>query len=95
MNVLPVQNSQKERHFHVNKHDKRHKYDEMLNQDNDNQDGMSSILRTHMERTRNLIYEHDMDAKRGIKDTHKCAGNYNQEYDKIDTQKEIYFGEQD
>ena len=36
MNVLIVQNWQKERHFHENEHDEKHKYDEMLNQDNDN-----------------------------------------------------------
>ena len=69
MNVLAVQNLQKERYFYENEHDERHKYDEMLNQDNNNQDGMSYILRTHMERTRNLIYKHDMDAKKGNRDT--------------------------
>ena len=49
MNVLSIQNSQKERYFHKNEHDGIHKYDEMLNQDNDNQDEMSYILRTHGE----------------------------------------------
>jgi hypothetical protein len=88
-------NSQKERHFHENKHDKRHKYDEILNQDNNNQNGMSYILRTHMEKTGNLIFEHDMDAKKGNKDTQKYIENYNQEYDETYTQKEIYFGEQE
>ena len=34
--VLFVQSSQKERHFHENEHDERHKYDDKLNQDNDN-----------------------------------------------------------
>jgi len=61
--MLPVQTSQKERQFHENEHDGRHKYDEILNQDNDNQDGMSYSLKTHKEKTENLIYEHDMDAK--------------------------------
>ena len=41
MRMLHVQTSQKERYFHENEHDGRHKYDEILNQDNDNQDGMS------------------------------------------------------
>jgi len=36
VNVLYVQNSQNEKHFHENKYGRRHKYDEMLNQDNDN-----------------------------------------------------------
>jgi hypothetical protein len=48
-----------------------------------------------MEKTGNLIFEHDMDAKRGKKDTQKYIENYNQEYDKTDTQMEIYFGEQE
>jgi hypothetical protein len=47
--MLPVQTSQKERQFHENEHDGRHKYDEILNQDNDNQDGMSYNLKTHKE----------------------------------------------
>jgi hypothetical protein len=93
--MLPVQTSQKERQFHENEHDGRHKYDEILNQDNDNQDGMSYSLKTHKEKTRNLICEHDMDAKRGNKDTQKYVGSYNQEGDEIDTQMEIYFGEQE
>jgi hypothetical protein len=67
----------------------------MLNQDNDNQDDMSYILRTHMERTGNLIYEHDIDSKRENKDTQKYIENYNQEYDKTDTQMEIYYEEQE
>jgi hypothetical protein len=67
--MLPVQTSQKERQFHKNELDGRHKYDEILNQNNDNQDGMSYSLKTHKEKTRNLICEHDMDAKRGNKDT--------------------------
>jgi hypothetical protein len=67
----------------------------MLNQDNDNQDDMSYILRTHMERTENLIYEHDIDSKRENKDTQKYIENYNQEYDKTDTQMEIYYEEQE
>ena len=67
--MLHVQTFQKERHFHENQHDGRHKYDEILNQDNDNQDGMSYNLKTHKKKTRNLIYEHDMDAKKGNKDT--------------------------
>ena len=48
-----------------------------------------------MEKTGNLIYEHDMDAKRGSKDTQKYVGSFNQEGDKIDTQMEIYFEEQE
>ena len=95
MRMLPVQTSQKERQFHENEHDGRHKYDEILNQDNDNQDEMSYNLKTHKEKTRNLICEHDMDAKRGNKDTQKYVGSYNQEGDEIDTQTEIYFGEQE
>jgi len=63
VNVLSIQNSQKERCFHENEHDWRHKYDEMLNQDNDNQDEMSYILRTHMEKNGNPICEHGMDEK--------------------------------
>jgi hypothetical protein len=34
--MLPVQTSQKERHFRENEHDRRHKYDQTLSQDNDN-----------------------------------------------------------
>ena len=67
--MLHVQTSQKERYFHENEHDGRHKYDEILNQDDDNQDGMSYSLTAHKEKTGNLIYNHDMDAKRGNKDT--------------------------
>jgi hypothetical protein len=33
--------------------------------------------------------------KKGNKDTQKYAENYNQEYDKTDTQMKIYFGEQE
>ena len=47
--MLPVQTSQKERQFHENEHDGRHKYDEILNQDNDNQEGMSYSLKTQGE----------------------------------------------
>ena len=47
--MLHVQTSQKERYFHENEHDGRHKYDEILNQDNDNQDGMSYSLKTQGE----------------------------------------------
>jgi len=43
----------------------------MLNQDNDNQDEMSYILRTHMKKNENPICEHGMDAKRENKDTQK------------------------
>jgi hypothetical protein len=89
--VLFVQSSQKERYFQ----DGRHKYDEKLNQDNNNQDEMSYILRTHMEKNGNPIYEHGMDAKRENKGTQKYAKNYNQEYDETYTQTEIYFGEQE
>jgi len=46
--VLFVQSSQKERQFYKNEHDGRHKYDEKLNQDIDNQDEMSYNLRTHI-----------------------------------------------
>jgi hypothetical protein len=91
--MLPVQTSQKERHFHENKHDGRHKYDQTLSQDNDNQDGMSYNLKTHKEKTENLIYEHDIDAKRENKDTQKYVGSYNQECVETDTQIEMYFGE--
>ena len=93
MRMLHVQTSQKERHFHENEHDGRHKYDEILNQDNDNQDEMSYSLKTHKEKSRNLIYEHDMDAKRGNKDTQKYVGSYNQECDETDTHTEMYFEE--
>ena len=95
MNVLYVQNSQKERYFHENEHDRRHKYNEMLNQDNDNQDEMSYTLRTHMKRNGNPICDYDMDAKRENKDTQKYAKNYNQKYDETNTQTEIYFEEQE
>jgi hypothetical protein len=40
-----------------------------LNQDSDNQGERNYILRSHMEMNRNLTYEHDMDAKKGNKDT--------------------------
>jgi hypothetical protein len=46
---VSIQNLQKKTHLHENKHDKRHKYVEMLNQDNDNQDERNYILRTHIE----------------------------------------------
>jgi len=93
--MLPVQTSQKERHFHENEHDGSHKYNEILNQDNDNQDRMSYSLKTHKEKTGNLIYEHDMDTKMGNKDTQKYVGSYNQECDETDIQTEMYFGEQE
>ena len=51
----------------------------MLNKDNDSQDEMSYTLRRNMKRNENPICEHDMDAKRGNKDT----------------QTKIYFGEQE
>jgi len=85
VNVLSIQNSQKERYFHENKHDGRHRYDDMLNQENDNQDEISYILRTHMEKNGNPICEHGMNAKRKNKDAQKYAENYNQEYDEIDS----------
>jgi hypothetical protein len=55
---------------------------------------MSYNLKTHKEKTRNLIYEHDMDAKRENKDTKKYVGRYNQECVETVTQTEMYFGEQ-
>jgi len=88
--VLFIQNSQKERHFHENKHDGRHKYDEKLNQDNDNQDEMSYILRTHMVKNINPICEHGMDARKENKDTQKYAENYNQEYDETHSNKDLF-----
>jgi hypothetical protein len=54
---------------------------------------MSYNLKTHKEKTENLIYEHDMDAKRENKDTQKYVGSYNQECVETDTQIEMYFGE--
>ena len=62
--MLFVQSSQKERQFHQNKHDERHKYVENLNQDNGNQDEMSFNLRTHMVKNGNPICEHGMDARK-------------------------------
>ena len=47
-----------------------------------------------MEKTENLIYEHDMEVKMGNKDTQKYVESYNQECDQTGTQKEIYFEEQ-
>jgi hypothetical protein len=93
--VLSVQSSQTEKHFHENEHDGRHKYDEKQNEDNDNQDEMSYILRTHMENNENPICELGMDAKRENKGTQKYAENYNQEYDETNTQTKIYLGEQE
>jgi len=95
MMMLPGQTSQKERQFHENEHDRRHKYDEILNEDNDNQDGMSYSLKKHREKTENVICENDMDTKRENKDTQKYVGSYNQEGDETDTQTEIYFREQE
>jgi hypothetical protein len=40
-----------------------------LNQDSDNQGERNYILRSHMEMNVNLTYEHDMDAKKGNKNT--------------------------
>jgi hypothetical protein len=54
---------------------------------------MSYSLKTHKEKTRNLICEHDMDAKRENKNTQKYVGSYNQKVDETDTQMEIYFGD--
>jgi hypothetical protein len=48
-----------------------------------------------MENNKNLTYEHDIDVKGGNKDTQKYTENYNQEYDETNTQREIYFGEQE
>ena len=93
--LLPVQTFEKERHIHENKHDGRHRHDQTLNQDTDNQDETSYSLKTHKEKTENLIYEHDMDVKMENKDTQKCVENYNQECDETDTQKEIDFEEQE
>jgi hypothetical protein len=45
--MLPVQTAQKERYFHENEHNGRYKYEQILSQDNDNQDGMSYNLKTH------------------------------------------------
>jgi len=64
VDMLSVQNSRKEKHLPKNKQDARHKYVEMLNQDNNNQDEKRYILKTHMERNENLTCEHDIDAKK-------------------------------
>jgi hypothetical protein len=93
--VLSIQSLQKERQFHENKHDGRHKYDKKLNQGNNNQDEMSYNLRTHMVKNGNPICEHGMDARKENKDTQKYAESYNQEYNKTNTQMEIYFEEQE
>ena len=93
--VLSVKSSKKERYFHENKHDERHKYDDKLNQDNDKQDEMSYILRTHVVKNGNPICEHGMDTIRENKDTWKYVENYNHEYDETNTQKGIYFEEQE
>jgi len=47
-----------------------------------------------MEKNKNPICEHGMEEKRENKDTQKYTKNYNREYDEIDTQTEIYFGDQ-
>ena len=91
--LLPVLTSYKERQFHENEHDERHRHDQTLNQDTNNQDETSYNLKTHKEKTENLIYEHDMDAKIENKDTQMYVGSYNQECDETDTQKEIQFEE--
>jgi len=44
-----------------------------------------------MEKTRNLIFEHDMDAKRGNKDTQKHIENYNQEYDETHSKGDLFW----
>ena len=46
-----------------------------------------------MEKTENLIYEHDMNVKMENKDTQMYIGSYNQECDETDAQKKIYFEE--
>ena len=92
--LLPIQTSSKERHFHENKHDGIHRHNQTLNQNTDNQDETSYSLGTHIEKTKNLIYEHDMSVKMENKDTQKYAGGYNQECDETNMQKEIYFVEQ-
>jgi hypothetical protein len=43
----------------------------------------------------NPICEHGMDARKENKDTQKYAESYNQEYNKTNTQMEIYFEEQE
>ena len=63
--------------MHENKHDKRHKHNQTLNQDINNQDGTSYNLKTHKEKIVNPIYEHDMDAKIENKDTQKYVESYN------------------
>ena len=92
--MLFVQNSLKETHLHENKHDERHRYVEMLSQDNDNQNKKNYILREHIERNENPTYEHDMDIKKENTDTQKYLESYNQEYDETYTQTKIFFGEQ-
>jgi len=52
---------------------------------------MNYTLKKHIERNGNPIYEHDMDAKRGNKNTQKFAENYNLEFDEIDTQQWFIF----
>jgi ankyrin repeat protein len=79
--VLSVQILQKETHLHENKRNGRHKYVEMLNQDNDNQNERNYILSKNMEMNGNPTYKHGMDAKKKNKDTRKYVENHNQEYD--------------
>ena len=93
--MLYVHNLQKETHLHEKKHDRKHKYIETLNQDNDNQGERNYFLRTHMEMNKNPTYEHDMDVKKKSKDTQKYIEKHNQEYDETDTQTEIYYGGQE
>ena len=85
--LLPVQT------FYENEHDGRHRHDQTLNQDIDNQDETSYSLKTHKEKTENLIYEHDIDVKMENKDTQMSVESYNQECDETDTHEEIYFEE--
>jgi hypothetical protein len=48
----------KKKQFHENEHDGRHKCDEKLNQDNDNQDEMSYNLRTYMVKNGLIFLDH-------------------------------------
>ena len=76
---------------HEIKHDGRCRYDQTINQDNDSLDEMSYSLRTHMEQSDSLTYEHCKDKVKESRDIKKYINKHNQMLDETNIQREICF----
>ena len=80
---------QREKCVHEIGHDGKCRCNQSTNQDNNSLGEMNCSLRTHMEWSDNLAYEHCKDEEEENKDIQKCVEKHSQELDETNIQMEI------